>query len=339
PAHPDAGAAAYPLLTRLFHEVVDRLLAQEGASHWHHALAEEDLNRERWCERLIDRAYNGVVAAQLQAHEAVLGPYAGEVCTYWEAVQGLCRWIVQHLWQCQHASGRFPPFETFTKLRLPPVIELHEAAWSDAVAVTDVDQSLWRVASAEVPYALELRTAQPGEQSGLDEACLYYLLAELAQPGKPEGRVLALVSFTEAVREQRFEAQRLAPLLRHTRRLIGQAAGAVPAALPVGAEGKGMPSEYLHLGKVLLEILREDLGIVAFAGPPQVEKGSVQFIVGLPLGRILSNPGGLAQRIRSRLKLKSMPVIASLAGQLLVTIELRSRPIVFFWPSGWGGHG
>ncbi|MGH9894780.1 MAG: hypothetical protein ACREA0_22935, partial [bacterium] len=96
---------------------------------------------------------------------------------------------------------------------------------------------------------------------------------------------------------------------------------------------------YAHLGRVLVEILREHGVEVRLSGPPIPAKGSVQFAVAMPVGVRVTQSTALAEAIKRRLRLRARPLIEHFAGQLLVGIELKARPIVFFWPTGWSGHG
>ncbi|MCI0349895.1 MAG: hypothetical protein L0Z53_10760 [Acidobacteriales bacterium] len=326
--------ASTQLLARLFIEVMDELLGQDRGQHWTAILGDEDLDRERWQQRLIEHAYRQCVAPRLLRQRADLDPVAKEVCLFWEAVQNLCTWSVDALWERYRARGRVPEAGLFKKIGLVKDVELHEPGWTDSVRVTDIRESLWLTPGAESYCAIELCLDADGE--GLEQACLYRLLTQASYP-TPRARkgMLRLISFSPARQETAIDNARLEVLQRHVKRLIGRAAGVLPTALPVGVDHQGAAHDYVNLGKMLVEILR-NYGIEAsVAGMPTVEQGKVQFLIELPPGIRVTQPDALADDIKQRLRLKTSPLLEHVAGHLFVGLEVRARPIFFFWPTGW----
>lgn len=322
------------LLARLFIEVMDELLGQGRSPHWTAILGDEDLDRERWQQRLIEHAYRRCVAPRLLRQRAALDPAAKEVCLFWEAVQNLCTWSVDALWERYRARGRVPEAGLFNKIGLAKDLELHEPGWTDAVRITDIREALWLTPGAESYCAIELCLNTDGE--GIEQACLYRLLTHASYPA-PRARkgVLRLISFSPARQETAIDIARLDMLQRHVKHLIGRAAGVLPTGLPISVDPASAAHNYVNLGKMLVEILR-NYGIEAsVAGMPAIEHGKVQFLIELPPGIRITQPEALADDIRQRLRLKTSPLLEHVAGHLFVSLEVRARPIFFFWPTGW----
>ncbi len=333
------------MLTRLFHGVLDRFAGEGGRAGSIAMLADEDLDPARWQARLVEDAYLRSIGPALRQAQAELHPLSFQVCQLWVAVQNLCAWIAQRLWHTYQSTGRIPETGMFAKSPGPAELELREPGWSDAVCVTHIREALFHLPSHKTRLAFALRLSSEREGDGLGYASLYRLLAEATRA--PESHFytaqgdLTLVSFTPGCEEQAFEAARLDLGQRQLRLLIGQAAGVVSNALPVAAsvQGRGAPQDYAYLGRVLVEILREHGVEVRLSGPPISAKGSVQFAVAMPIGVRVTQSTELAEAIKRRLRLRARPRIEHFAGRLLVGIELKARPIVFFWPTGWSGDG
>ncbi|MGH8626877.1 MAG: hypothetical protein ACREYC_17000 [Gammaproteobacteria bacterium] len=215
-----------------------------------------------------------------------------------------------------------------------------ESSCDSLLVAGSASSHLFRLPSHKARLAFALRLTPERDGNGLGYASLYRLLAEGTRTPERHGG-LTLVSFSPGCEEQAFEAARLDLGQRQLRCLIGQAAGVISSALPVAApaHGRGAPQDYAYLGRVLVEILREHGVEVRLSGPPIPAKGSVQFAVAMPLGVRVTRSTELAEAIKRRLRLRARPLIEHFAGQLLVGIELKARPIVFFWPTGWSGHG
>ena len=333
------------VLTRLFYGVLDRLAGEAGCAGSIAMLAEEDLDPARWQARLAEDAYLHSVGPALRQCQAELHPLSFQVCQLWVAVRNLCAWIAERLWHTYQTTGRLPEPGMFSKSPGPAELELREPGWSDAVCVTQIREALFRLPSHKARLAFALRLTPERHGNGLGYASLYRLLVEGTRTPEshlytPQGD-LTLVSFSPGCEEQAFDAARLNLGQRQLRCLIGQAAGVVSNALPVAAaaQGRGAPQDYAHLGRVLVEILREHGVEVRLSGPPIPAKGSVQFAVAMPVGVRVTRSTELAEAIKRRLRLRARPLIEHFAGQLLVGIELKARPIVFFWPTGWSGHG
>jgi hypothetical protein len=331
------GSSTEPL-TRLFYEVLDRFAGAGGRDASIAMLAEEDLDPARWQARLLEGAYRDTVGPALTELQPDLHPLSFQVCQLWVAVQNLCAFIAERLWRAHRIDGRLPEPGMFSRGPAPAEIELLEPGWSDSVFVTHIRECLYHLPGHKTRLAFALRLAPERDGDGLGHASLYRLLMQATRA--PEGAGdLTLVSFSPGCEERVFESARLDLGQRQLKCMIGQAAGVVSNRLPAVGEGRGAPQDYANLGRVLVEILREQGMEVRLSAPPLQAKGRVQFAVALPAGVRVTRPAELAEAIRARLRLKARPLIEHLAGQLLVGIELKTRPIVFFWPAGWAGHG
>lgn len=344
-AGPASVPASQSLLARLFQEVLGAMIEREERRRWLTLLAEEDLSLERWQARLVDHVYRRLVAPRLHQHEVGLHPLAGEVCLMWEALQNLCHWIADGVWAAYRTRGRMLDPSSLAYDALPREIELREPGWSDAVRITDIAEALWSLPGAPAGCAIELRIGPEALGDGLEHAALYHLLSAAGTSSKVSSKLpghgagLPLVSFTPARIETVFETARLGCVQGPLKRVIGQLAGVVPTNLPSVSPGNdrgGATPDYTHLARVLLEILREH-GIEArLLAPPLAEGRSLQIEIGVPPMVSITRIERLSEDIKARLRLKSPPRLLNFAGRLLLTLELRTRPIVFFWPKGWG---
>ncbi len=343
PHYAAAGDPATPsteVLNRLFHEVLDRFTAAAGSAGPIPMLAEEGADPARWEARLIEDAYLHSIGPALRRWQADLHPLSFQVCQLWVAVRNLCAWIAQCLARVHQTTGRLPEPGMFAKSPGAAQLELYEPGWSDVVFVTHVREGLFHVPGYKAPIAFALRLAPERDGDGLGHASLFRLLMHGARASEAGGE-LVLVSFSPGCEERLFDARHLDLGQRQLLCLIGQAAGVIATLLPVvgSGPGRGAPQDYSHIGRVLVEILREHGVEVRLASPPLPGRGRVQFAVALPAGVRVTRRAELAEAIKARLRLRARPLVEHFAGQLLVGIELKARPIVFFWPSGWAGHG
>lgn len=343
PAAFTPAASAAPLLARLFHEVLGGLVEGDEQLHWLAMLAEEDLCLERWQERLVAHTYRRLVAPRLSLHSAALDPMAGEVCLLWEALQNLCHWVIDGIWARYRTRGGALDTSLLARNALPREIELHEPGWSDTVRITDIEAALWSLPGAPPNCPIELRIGPEALGEGLEHACLYQLLVTAGATAASRGKAvrpgaLTLVSFTPARTETVFETARLELVHGALKRLIGQLAGVVPAAVPATTPAKdrgGARPDYTHLARVVLEILREHGIETRLLAPPLAQERSVQFEIALPPAVSIAHIERLSEDIKARLRLKAPPRLCAFAGRLILTVEIRTRPIVFFWPRGW----
>ncbi len=342
PAVPVVGEGAAPsteILSRLFHEVLDGFAGSAGHEGSIAVLAEESLDPARWEARLVEDAYLHSIGPALKRFQAELHPLSFHVCQLWVAVRNLCAWIAARMWRAYQASGRLPEPGSFAKIPVPAQLELYEPGWSDVVFVTHVREGLFRVPGYRERVAFALRLAPERDGDGLGHASFYRLLMYGGRGTEALGD-LVLVSFGPGCDERVFDAAALDLGQRQLLCLIGQAAGVVssmPLVVP-DAQGRGLAQDYSHIGRVLIEILHEHGVEVRMASPPLPAKGRVQFAVALPAGVRVTQRAELAEAIKSRLRLRARPLVEHFAGQLLVGIELKARPIVFFWPTGWAGY-
>lgn len=101
---PEGGAATTALLGRWFHEGLSFLASNDGAESPLAALAEADADLEAWKQILVAHTYEKFVGPRLARHCAALQESAGQVHTYWRAMQAACHWLAELCWSLRSSS-------------------------------------------------------------------------------------------------------------------------------------------------------------------------------------------------------------------------------------------
>ena len=331
----DASGASL-LLERFFNDLLAALVGEDPRLHWAAALAEADRDREAWRVHLLDHVYRRMVAPFLLRYQSDLQTRTEPVCLFWDAAQGLCDWLAHLLWSRYQATGRPPEAEAWGRRAFPFELEVHETDWAEAVRLTDTRGSLWRVPGYPGWCVIGMNLEPRAGRDELGEACLYNMMLEAVENSHGLDGPLAIISFTPLREERLYEKKRLEAGQRQLKRMIGQWADVLAPAAATALAPKGeqaLTQECVQVGQILLELLAAHGMSGRFSSAPMVEPPVIQFAVTLDPHTRVGRLTELAERIKERLKLRAIPLIDCLGGQLMIQIERTNRPIVFFWPT------
>lgn len=241
------GEPSTVLLGRLFHELFAELVDDDSPLYWPRALADAPPTLAGWQAQLIHEAYRKSVGPKLGQERAALRETTAEVLAFWEAAQGLCRWMAELLWTAREfptirekllsaQTGVLLPDSAIldlVKAEQPLTLELREPGWTDSVRLTGVADCLWRLPGQGDWCIVELKLGRGVPEVDLGQATLYHLMLT-SGPGQSRlgheivDRSLALVSFGPERRERVFKASELTLAAARLKDLIGQVAGVVP---------------------------------------------------------------------------------------------------------------
>ncbi|NWF54524.1 MAG: hypothetical protein HXY45_06985, partial [Syntrophaceae bacterium] len=96
---PGPGETSTALLGHLFHETFKILTGPDPEGNLCRPLEQADHDLSSWEKQLIEHAYLWGVGPQLSRHRLDLQSSSTEVLNYWKAVQKLCKWLAEVLFQ------------------------------------------------------------------------------------------------------------------------------------------------------------------------------------------------------------------------------------------------
>jgi S-DNA-T family DNA segregation ATPase FtsK/SpoIIIE len=330
------GSPSTAQLGRLFHEIFAELTSPAGREALRALFDEADPGLEEWRAALISHTYQRLTGPRLRQHQHELHATAEYVLTFWDAVQELCGWFAEILWQAQ-TRGVFK--EALASLALAEEDlrwELSDPAWTDSVVLTGRADAVWHVPETDRWCVIELKTGRTAPEADLAQVCLYHQM--LIAAGLHDHGKLALVSFDPYRREQLFEATHLGETQHRLWQLIGQLAGVLPSkktdtkpgatAVPPPVPNPANP-EYLELGKKIERAFAEYSTEINL-GQPIVGPTFLRFP--LVLGRRVTLPAlwRNTTNVQSRLGLAAPPRLSLEGGRIALDLQRPDRQTVYF---------
>jgi DNA segregation ATPase FtsK/SpoIIIE, S-DNA-T family len=329
------GMPSTALLGRIFHEVFADLVGPDPHANLRAALADADPDPQKRRTMLLDHAYRRLVGPRLRRDQAHLHHQAGNVLSFWQAVQELCDWLADQ----PLSAGAMTPEESL-------VWELREPDWTDSVRLTGVADAVLRIPDTDHWCVLELKLGHTSPEADLAQVCLYHqMLAESARrrpaggaEAAPMPGALALVSFEPRRHERFIDPRGLDEARRTLKDLIGRLAG-VKSDRPATTTKPATPTKpaatvkapgHAELGKELVRVLEEYQAPVAPDGPPIVGPTFIRFPVTLGPRVKLDAVRRLSNEVRVRLGLEAPPFIGIDRHRVVIDLQRRDRQSVRF---------
>lgn len=228
-----AGVPSNALLGRMFHEIFAELVGPDERRNFCAALEPLEPELCRWKKELVAHTWRNLAGPRLRQQQAHLHQATEPVLAFWDAVQELCDWLADLLWQ---AAGRGVQAEALRGLiaaEQPLEWEVRDAHWTDAVRLIGVADSICRLPAGDQWCVIELKTGRTAPAADLAQACLYHQMLA-ASTGQAHG-TLALVSFTPQRHERLFGGDELSAAQQRLKDLIGRLAGVLPEQQPATA--------------------------------------------------------------------------------------------------------
>jgi hypothetical protein len=281
---PGPGETSTALLGHLFHETFKILTGPDPEVNLCRPLEQADHDLSSWEKQLIEHAYLWCVGPQLSRHRLDLQSSSTEVLNYWKAVQKLCKWLAEVLFQ---QSGPAQAVEElrryiFAESEREYQAELSAPGWHDTVILQGRIDAVVRQPGTGRICALELKLGQTSLEADLAQACLYHLLL-VKSDSVASLKDLALLSFQPEVHERVWGAEELEEAQSRLLDLIGTLAQ-VKGRKPEEERPSGRIQE---MAKRLLE------GFGEFGAPIHLEGKP---IAGPAFYRFLAKP---AQRVKA----------------------------------------
>ncbi len=318
-----AGEASTALLGQIFHEAFASLVGPDESKNFRAALNEVEPGQHKccWQAALVAHTYRHLVGPRLWHNQAALHRCADRVLTFWDAVQEMCGWLAELLWQARE-HGVMVGEEVLTAEQ-PLRWELREPEWTEAVALVGVADAVWRIPETGQWCVIELKTGRTASEADLAQACLYHQM--LAASGLNSEGTLAVVSFEPQKRERLFSAAQLAEVQQHLRQLIGKLAGVLPNKNRVS-----LPSDdYCRLGQQL-EAAFAEYGAEIRAGTPTVGPTFLRFPIELGRRVTLNSLRQRVEEVQARLGLEAPPRVSLEGGRLAIDLQRPDRQFVYF---------
>lgn len=342
------GAAATPLLGRLFHQVFAELVGADSAVNFYAALVDAEPGLESWQAALIEHAYARLVGPRLRRHQAELQQASAQTINFWRAVEEMCGWLADKLWSLHEYNYSPESLRQMLRAECELSLTLSEPDWSDEVRLIGRADAVWATATNRW-CLIELKTGQTAPEADLAQACLYHLM--LADAGLDKWGTLALVSFTPQRCERLFSAPELGEAQSRLVRLIGRGAGVLPEQRPATtarpdnshtpeAEGDSLPAPsitrvepqpvHLEIGQQLVAALAEYDAAAKLTASPIVGPTFLRFFLtpetSVKPEKILRQEKAL----QLRLELDAPPRLGIEGGCLVVDIQRRDRELILF---------
>ncbi len=319
------GEASTALLGRIFHKAFASLVGPDESKNFRAALNEVELGQHKccWQAALIAHTYQHLIGPKLRHNQAALHPCTDQVLIFWDAVQEMCAWLAELLWQARE-QGIVVDEKVLTAEQLLRW-ELREPEWTETVVLVGVADAVWRIPETGQWCVIELKTGRTAPEADLAQACLYYQM--LAASGLNSSGTLALVSFEPQKREQLFSADQLTEVQPHLRRLIGKLAGVLPNENRVPLPP--LPDDYLQIGPQLEEAFAE-YGVKIRVGTPTVGPTFLRFPIELGPGVTLNSVRKLVEEVQLRLGLEAPPRVSLEGGRLAIDLQRPDRQFVYF---------
>lgn len=327
PQHAGPGMATTTLLGRLFHEAFAELVDQDGRRNFQAALAEAESSQEAWQSALTHHTYQKLIGPRLHRHQAELNLLPDLVLDFWDAVQELCRWLAELLWQANERGAKLD--KTLIVAEQPLRWELRDETWTDAVVLTGVADAVCHVPGKPDWCLIELKTGRTAPEADLSQACLYHQM--LAASGMKADGALALVSFQPMKHEQLFAAEKLNGVQQSLRALIGRMAGVLPGeAKPAGPPPSPLlQDEYRRLGQQLEKAFAEYNAEVK-TNPPVIGPTFLRFPIELGKKVTVKALRQRVEEVQVRLNLDAPPRVTNEGGRLSIDLQRPDRQTVLF---------
>ena len=321
--HPKGDPAHGPsnvLLGQLFHELAETLTDPESPANFETAIAEADPSREEWKTRLAQHAYRRLVGPQLAREQARLQEAGEQTLAYWVACLEFCDWLAGLLW-----AGRSAGVAIFQP-ELPMACTIRQPGWTDEVRLAGIADLVVCRPHDNRYCVVELKLGRGLPELDAFQACLYHLI--LSEAGK--GGEMALVSFTPHRREHLIDGERIRETRDKLLRLIGRLAGVLPETVPPPPPGPTIPQRHRDVGRKLVGAFEEFNVSVELDGEPTIGPTFLRYPIRLGKGVKIRAVERLADDVRIRLGLESVPFIHIAGGRAVVDIQRPDRQTVPF---------
>ncbi len=212
------------LLSGLFNEVFAALVGADATLNFHAAIDEAEPEIDEWRSALVKHAYQNLVGPRLRRRQVDLHHVTDQVLIFWDAMQEMSQWLAEQLWRLRERGDDGLSSADSIRIGRQLTWKIREPAWTDAVYLTSVADSIWRIPDTQQWRAVELTTVTTSPEADLALACLYH---QLLQSDSVAGS-LALVCFEPHRRERLFSPTEIAEALPKLKNLIGRLAGASP---------------------------------------------------------------------------------------------------------------
>lgn len=336
---PGAGLPTTSLLGRIFHETFASLVGPEPALNFHAAIDEVEPELEEWQRALINHTYHKLIGPRLQQQQALLHHVSEQVLTFWDAVQALCRWLTELLWNLRRQGDEDLTALDWLHVEHPIAWEIREPHWTDSVRLTGIADAVWRSPENNRWIVIELKTGRMAPEADLAQVCLYHLMLQAA--GEPSPGGMALVGFEPDRTEKVFTAAQLAEAQKSLIQLVGRMAGVIPEAKGESPIAEKQPSprhlfadaiepRHEQLGARLVETFREYGVEVRLDRPAIAGPAFLRFPITLGERVKLRAVERLAKEVQVRLQLDAPPRIGTEGGRVVVDLQRPDRQVIHF---------
>jgi DNA segregation ATPase FtsK/SpoIIIE, S-DNA-T family len=326
------GERTTALLGSLFHETFRILTGSNPAENLVRPLERADHNLSSWERQLIEHAYLWCIGPQLMRHQGELQNSTAEILNYWKAVQGLCKWLCEVLFNQSRPAQAIEELRRyiFAENEKECQAELSDPSWHDTISLQGrIDAILCQPGTGRL-CAVELKLGQTSPEADLAQACLYHLLLTQIDASRAP-KDLALLTFQPEEHTQVWTAAELEEaqtLLKDLIGRLGQVKGSKPSAV------SPPPPREKALGDMARRILS---GFEEFGAPIQFEG---QPLKGPAFYRFLAKPArkikadkilNMATTIWPRLRdagVEQPPQIAMERGLITIDVQRQDRQIV-----------
>ncbi|MCI0338099.1 MAG: hypothetical protein L0226_11010 [Acidobacteria bacterium] len=332
------GSPSTALLGRLFHEVFATLVGPYVTLNFRAAIDEAEPEPDEWRRALVKHVYQNLVGPRLRQHQAVLHHITDEVLNFWDAVQEMCQWLAELLWQLRERGDEELALADAIRVEQELAWEICLPEWSDAVRLTGVADAVWRIPETQQWCVVELKTGRSAPEADLAQVCLYHQMLQAS--GKQASGTLALVSFEPQRRERLFSASELAVAQTSLKKLIGKLAGVSPSAAPENLPhsifkskphiATAIKPEHAQIGEQLVSTLREYGAKVKLDGDVTAGPTFLRFPIRLGSRIKLRAIEQLVKEIQVRLQLDAPPRISTEGGRVVIDLQRRDRQTVLF---------
>ena len=333
------GEASTALLGNLFHETFRLLTGPDPTFNFVRPLELADRTLPSWESQLIEHAYVWCVGPQLVGHQGKLQRSSGNVLTYWQAVENLCRWLCDVLLQqsCPAQSIEELRAFIFADNELDCEAELSDPSWEDTVVLQGRVDAILRQMGTNRLCAVELKLGQTSPEADLAQACLYHFLLSNTKTAA-QGQDLALWTFQPDAHERVWKASELEEAQARLKDLIGKLAqvkGPKPERVerpifPVGSKPDGSLG---RMAERLVQAFQEFGAPILLEGQPLVGPAFYRFLAKpaqrVPADRILNMATTIWPRVRD-LGVQQPPQISIERGLITIDVQ-RSDPQLVYW--------
>ena len=333
------GEASTALLGNLFHETFRLLTGPDPTFNFVRPLELADRTLPSWESQLIEHAYVWCVGPQLVEHQGELQRSSGNVLTYWQAVENLCRWLCDVLLQQSRPAQSIEELRAFifADNELDCEAELSDASWEDTVVLQGRVDAILRQMGTNRLCAVELKLGQTSPEADLAQACLYHFLLSNTKTAA-QGQDLALWTFQPDAHERVWKASELEEAQARLKDLIGKLAQVKDPKpkrverpiFPVGSKPDGSLG---RMAERLVQAFQEFGAPILLEGQPLVGPAFYRFLAKpaqrVPADRILNMATTIWPRVRD-LGVQQPPQISIERGLITIDVQ-RSDPQLVYW--------